>query len=81
VAKRPSVLLCDEPTGALDFRTGILVLEVIEQVNRELETATAVITHNAPIGDIADRVVMLADGRVQNERTPGRAARARDLRW
>jgi putative ABC transport system ATP-binding protein len=81
VAKRPSVLLCDEPTGALDFRTGILVLEVIEQVNRELGTATAVITHNAPIADIADRVVTLADGRVQSERTTGRLARARDLRW
>jgi putative ABC transport system ATP-binding protein len=81
LAKRPSVLLCDEPTGALDFRTGILVLEVIEQVNRELGTATAVITHNAPIADIADRVVALADGRVQSERTAGRVARARDLRW
>ncbi len=81
VAKRPSVLLCDEPTGALDFRTGILVLEVIEQVNRELGTATAVITHNAPIADIADRVVTLGDGRVQRERAAGRVARARDLRW
>jgi putative ABC transport system ATP-binding protein len=81
VAKRPSVLLCDEPTGALDFRTGILVLEVIEQVNRELGTATAVITHNAPIADIADRVVTLGDGRVQSDRASGRVARARDLRW
>jgi putative ABC transport system ATP-binding protein len=81
VAKRPSVLLCDEPTGALDFRTGILVLEVIEQVNRELGTATAVITHNAPIAEIADRVVTLADGRIHSERAPGRAVRARDLRW
>jgi putative ABC transport system ATP-binding protein len=81
VAKRPSVLLCDEPTGALDFHTGIRVLEVIEQVNRELGTATAVITHNAPIAEIADRVVTLGDGRVQSERRPARAARARDLRW
>jgi putative ABC transport system ATP-binding protein len=81
VAKRPSVLLCDEPTGALDFKTGILVLEVIEQVNRELGTATAVITHNAPIADIADRVVTLADGRVASERAVGRVARARDLHW
>jgi putative ABC transport system ATP-binding protein len=81
VAKRPSVLLCDEPTGALDFRTGILVLEVIERVNRELGTATAVITHNAPIAEIADRVVTLGDGRIQSERSPGRAVRARDLRW
>jgi putative ABC transport system ATP-binding protein len=81
IAKQPRVLLCDEPTGALDFRTGILVLEVIERVNRELGTATAVITHNAPIADIADRVVTLADGRIQSERQPGRGTRARDLRW
>jgi putative ABC transport system ATP-binding protein len=81
IAKRPSLLLCDEPTGALDFRTGILVLEVIERVNRELGAATAVITHNAPIADIADRVVSLADGRVQNDRRDGRRLRAADLRW
>ena len=81
VAKRPSVLLCDEPTGALDFRTGILVLEVIERVNRELGTATAVITHNAPIAEIADRVVTLGDGRVQSISSEGRRARARELRW
>lgn len=81
IAKQPRVLLCDEPTGALDFRTGILVLEVIERVNRELGTATAVITHNAPIASIADRVVTLADGRVQSERRPGRSTRAADLRW
>ena len=77
VAKRPSVLLCDEPTGALDFRTGILVLEVIERVNRELGTATAVITHNAPIADMADRVVTLADGRVQRRTHPRAAPRGR----
>jgi putative ABC transport system ATP-binding protein len=81
VAKRPHVLLCDEPTGALDFRTGILVLEVIERVNRELGTATAVITHNAPIAEIADRVVTLSDGHVQNETCPSRALRASELRW
>ena len=81
VAKRPSVLLCDEPTGALDFRTGILVLDVIERVNRELGTATAVITHNAPIAEIADRVVTLGDGRVQDERRVDRRLRASDLRW
>ena len=66
VAKRPDVLLCDEPTGALDFRTGKLVLEVIERVNRELGTTTAVITHNAPIAKMADRVITLADGRVHS---------------
>lgn len=81
VAKRPSVLLCDEPTGALDFRTGILVLDVIERVNRELGTATAVITHNAPIAEMAHRVVTLADGIVQSERTLEHRMRPRDLRW
>src|SRR3954451_43861 len=81
VAKRPSVLLCDEPTGALDFRTGILVLEVIERVNRELGTATAIITHNAPIADIADRVVTLADGRIQSDRPVERRVSPRELRW
>jgi putative ABC transport system ATP-binding protein len=81
VAKRPPILLCDEPTGALDFRTGILVLDVIERINRELGTATAVITHNAPIAEIADRVVTLADGRVQSERRVAQRARASELRW
>ncbi len=81
IAKRPSVLLCDEPTGALDFRTGIWVLEVIERVNRELGAATAVITHNAPIAEIAHRAVTLADGRVQSERTIEKRARPADLRW
>jgi putative ABC transport system ATP-binding protein len=81
IAKRPPVLLCDEPTGALDSRTGIMVLEVLERVNRELGSATALITHNAPIAEIADRVVTLADGRVLSERRPGRTVRARDLSW
>jgi putative ABC transport system ATP-binding protein len=81
VAKRPSLLLCDEPTGALDFQTGILVLDVIERVNRELGTATAVITHNAPIAELADRVITLADGRVQSETYVGRRAHAASLRW
>jgi len=81
IAKRPSLLLCDEPTGALDFRTGILVLEVIERANRELGAATAVITHNAPIAEVADRVVTLGDGRVQSERRPGRRLKASELRW
>src|SRR5690606_38335444 len=64
IAKRPDVLLCDEPTGALDVHTGILVLEAIERINRELGTTTAVITHNAVIPGMADRVVSLSDGRV-----------------
>lgn len=81
VAKRPSILLCDEPTGALDFRTGILVLEVIERVNRELGTATAIITHNSPVAEFADTVVTLSDGRVLGTRHPGRRTRAADLKW
>ena len=64
VAKRPDVLLCDEPTGALDYETGKLVLEVLERVNRELGTTIAVITHNAAIGGMADRVVRLRSGRI-----------------
>ncbi len=64
IAKRPSVLLCDEPTGALDISTGIVVLEALARVNAELGTTTIVITHNASIADMADRVVRLADGRI-----------------
>jgi putative ABC transport system ATP-binding protein len=64
VAKRPDVLLCDEPTGALDYPTGKLVLEVIARINNTLGTTAVVITHNAPIAKIADRVMRLADGRI-----------------
>lgn len=64
IAKQPEILLCDEPTGALDSETGILVLEAIDQVNRELGTTTAVITHNTVIGSMADRVLHIADGAV-----------------
>ncbi len=64
IAKRPDVLLCDEPTGALDSQTGILVLEAIERVNKELGTTTAVITHNTVIGRMADRVIHFGDGQV-----------------
>ena len=64
ISKRPDVLLCDEPTGALDAATGITVLEVIDRVNRELGTTTAVITHNASIAQIADRVISMSDGRI-----------------
>lgn len=81
VAKRPALLLCDEPTGALDSKTGTLVLDVIERVNRELGTATAVITHNAPIAEIANRVVTLADGRIQSERLVTTRRRASELIW
>lgn len=64
IAKQPDVLLCDEPTGALDYQTGVLVLDVIRRVNEELGTSTAVITHNVPVARMADRVVSLADGNV-----------------
>ncbi|MBX7222719.1 MAG: ABC transporter ATP-binding protein [Blastocatellia bacterium] len=64
VAKRPDVLLCDEPTGALDFQTGKLVLEVIERINTELGTTTAVITHNAAIAEMADRVLRMRSGQI-----------------
>lgn len=81
VAKRPAVLLCDEPTGALDIETGILVLDVIEKVNRELGTTTAVITHNAAIAEMADRVISLADGRIGQTRTNETKLRPQDLKW
>jgi putative ABC transport system ATP-binding protein len=81
VAKRPEVLLCDEPTGALDITTGVVVLEVLGQVNRELGTTTAVITHNVAIADMADRVVSIADGRVSGVRTNTAKKSPRELKW
>ena len=81
VAKRPDVLLCDEPTGALDWETGRLVLEVIALVNRQLHTTTAVITHNAPIARMADRVVRLADGRIAETSTNPTPAPVAEIRW
>jgi putative ABC transport system ATP-binding protein len=81
IAKRPDVLLCDEPTGALDISTGILVLEAIDRVNRELGTTTAVITHNAAVAAMADRVVSLADGRVVSTRVNDRRASPHELEW
>jgi putative ABC transport system ATP-binding protein len=81
IAKRPDVLLCDEPTGALDITTGIVVLEAIDRVNRELGTATVVITHNASIGGMADRVVRLADGCVAGTVTNAHKTGVKDLRW
>jgi putative ABC transport system ATP-binding protein len=81
IAKQPAVLLCDEPTGALDITTGAVVLEALERVNRELGTATVVITHNAAIAGIADRVVRLADGRVVGIETHARKTTVRELQW
>lgn len=81
VAKRPDVLLCDEPTGALDVTTGILVLQVIEHVNRELGTTTAVITHNAVIAGIADRVISISDGRIASVRPNKTKIPVESLSW
>ncbi|HEU4715102.1 MAG TPA: ABC transporter ATP-binding protein [Pyrinomonadaceae bacterium] len=81
VAKRPDVLLCDEPTGALDYTTGKLVLEAIERVNRELGTTTAIITHNAAIADMADRVLHMRSGAIASERRNEKRAAPSDLIW
>src|SRR5688572_17212868 len=82
IAKRPSVLLCDEPTGALDISTGIVVLEALLRVNTDMGTTTVVITHNAAIAEMADRVIRLADGRVTavEDRTARKLA-PRELTW
>jgi putative ABC transport system ATP-binding protein len=81
IAKRPDVLLCDEPTGALDFETGRLVLHALAQVNRELGTTTVVITHNAVIAQMADRVIRLSSGRIVEERRNERPVSPDDLSW
>ncbi len=81
IAKRPDVLLCDEPTGALDYSTGKLVLEVLERVNRELGTTVAVITHNASIAAMADRVIRISSGRIIEEHRNAVKARPEDLSW
>jgi len=81
IAKRPKVLLCDEPTGALDITTGIVVLEVIDRVNRELGTTTAVITHNAAIAGMADRVISLADGRIVSTHINEKKLSPHELEW
>ncbi len=81
IAKRPEVLLCDEPTGALDIATGVVVLEALERANRELRTTTAIITHNAAIAAMADRVVTMADGRITGDRRNAVKASPRDLAW
>jgi putative ABC transport system ATP-binding protein len=81
IAKKPQLLLCDEPTGALDSATGVLVLEAIEAVNRELGTATALITHNADIAQMADRVIRFGDGHIVETRVNATRRQARDLKW
>ena len=81
IAKRPQLLLCDEPTGALDYATGKLVLDVIARINSELGTTALVITHNAAISGMADRVVRLADGRIASIQKPERRLTPSELSW
>ncbi|MCC5806017.1 MAG: ABC transporter ATP-binding protein [Opitutales bacterium] len=81
IAKRPTVLLCDEPTGALDSKTSAAVLEAIESINRGLGTTTALITHNEVIGEMADRVVRMSDGKIVNEHRNDKRRAPAELEW
>jgi putative ABC transport system ATP-binding protein len=81
IAKRPSALLCDEPTGALDLGTGIVVLEALARANEELGTTTVLITHNASIASMADTVVHLADGRIASIERNAAKQRPSELSW
>ena len=81
IAKRPAVLMCDEPTGALDVRTGMAVLEAIEQINRDLGTLTLIITHNSVMASMADRVLTLSDGHITGEKRNATRAAASSLAW
>jgi putative ABC transport system ATP-binding protein len=81
IAKQPDILLCDEPTGALDSATGVRVLKAIEQVNRELGTTTALITHNSSIEGMADRVMRFADGRIASTEVNPRRIAPEELQW
>jgi len=81
IAKRPRVLLCDEPTGALDVHTGIAVLEAVERINREFGTLTVIITHNAILADMADRVLSMRDGRIIHEQRNAARQPVGGLQW
>jgi putative ABC transport system ATP-binding protein len=81
IAKRPEVLLCDEPTGALDSKTGIRVIEALLSVNRQLGTTTLIITHNASIQDVADRVLFFADGQISKVHANATRRAASELVW
>jgi len=81
ISKNPAVMLCDEPTGALDSKTGVLVLQALERINRELGTATAIITHNADIADMADRVIHLSDGKIADVTVNRVKKSASELVW
>ncbi|HET8799464.1 MAG TPA: ABC transporter ATP-binding protein [Thermoanaerobaculia bacterium] len=81
IAKRPDVLLCDEPTGALDYTTGKLVLDVLQHVNRELGTTTAIITHNAAIAGMADRVIRMGSGTIVDVAVNAHKISPEELSW
>jgi putative ABC transport system ATP-binding protein len=81
ISKNPSVLLCDEPTGALDSQTGIVVLKALERINREMGTATAIITHNVDIAGMADRVIHLSNGKIAEATVNKVKKSASDLQW
>lgn len=81
IAKQPDILLCDEPTGALDLQTGVLVLEAIENINKQLGTATAVITHNTVVGGMADRIVNISDGTISGVEINTQRQPAKELVW
>ncbi|WP_395374230.1 ABC transporter ATP-binding protein [Marinicella sp. W31] len=81
IAKRPDILLCDEPTGALDMKTGIVVLQAIEHINREIGTTTAVITHNTVVGEMADRIVSISDGKISDVKVNKERRKASTLHW
>jgi putative ABC transport system ATP-binding protein len=81
ISKNPEVLLCDEPTGALDSKTGVVVLEALERANRDLGTATIIITHNADIAGMADRVIHLSNGHIAEETVNAARRPPRDLHW
>jgi putative ABC transport system ATP-binding protein len=81
IAKQPDVLLCDEPTGALDSKTGVRVLEALSQINNELGTTTALITHNAAIKDMAHRVLMFGDGRITGTQVNTRRKQPSEISW
>jgi len=81
IAKQPEILMCDEPTGALDIKTGVVVLEALERINREMGAATVVITHNAAIADMADRALFMADGVITHIRGNDRKKSPHELSW
>jgi putative ABC transport system ATP-binding protein len=81
IAKRPQVMLCDEPTGALDSATGVVVLEALERINREIGTTTVIITHNAVVAEMADRVLHLSDGVISEVEVNEKKTSPRDMHW